>query len=193
MANDGQRKAGCATDTCPLQECTVVVQVDRKDGAKLSQRVDIEVQGPTPKGDKTAPVIQRQIFEHLTPCADEQVYAVSITPHGQEEKYSIKADPTEARLNVPGGATGTFLFELSKEAWIKFKVVYEKPPAGVKAEVPAVTFSVKRTGQPNPEFSPDTGEDGLAMIPALEADKCDVEGMTYGACVLEVIGEVQSA
>jgi hypothetical protein len=202
MCKDGptisnHRKVGSATNTCPLQVCKIVVKVERKDHKKLSQRVDIDVQGPTPKSAKTAPVVGQQVFDQLTPCkAPSEFYTVSITPSGDEAGFHITATPPDAKLHIPGGQTGTFIFELSPApvpAWIKFKVVDEAPPTGGKAEIPDVRLSVKHAGQDQPAFSPKTTATGVAEIRDVEPGTCDIEGMSYDACVLEVVGDVQSA
>ena len=103
-------------------------------------------------------------------------------PHG--DKYQLVGGVGKQGTVLSGRVTDIVL-EAVAAGWIEFKVVYDKPKEGQKAEIEVATLTVKVPGNRTGPHT--TRATGVARIEELDPGTCDVEAMTYVGADLEVV------
>jgi len=125
---------------CQKGKCSLVVEIQRKDGKDLSQKADLAV-----TGQKTTTIKKDRTYKDLAPGD----YVVTITPHGKEEHAKIEpASPWSRKIEA--NERVTVPFELTPESRIQFKVVED----GSGATIQGITFTVIASDKPKKEQTP---------------------------------------
>jgi hypothetical protein len=91
------REHGAACNVCsgPANNTSLVVQIERSDGEKLSNPADVRIDGPTNRTEKTLEGTDRFTFK---PVGAGQ-YKISVSPNGEEDDFSpLPPHPQEATV-----------------------------------------------------------------------------------------------
>lgn len=115
------RKVGAATEPCPLQKCSVLVQVMRGDTKEYMSGAAIKLTGPTSGSGQTAAGSGSKSYDPVEPGA----YQLEVSlPGKQAEEFEVPRIPG---FTVSRGEAKVLLVQLKRiTAWIGFVMVDEE-------------------------------------------------------------------
>jgi len=97
------RDHGSASNTCsgPANNTSMVVQIERSDGEKLSKPADVTIDGPSFRREKTTAETDRYTFKPI----NAGQYKVSVSPRGEEDRFSVLPPHPQDATVAQGGET----------------------------------------------------------------------------------------